>query len=148
MSFKTLARPVMMSETGTGFSAEVPRRAPNIPGFSPRPADADPEGARLVVAAGITLNGEISKCDRLIVEGTVKAEVKDCRILEVAEGGTYEGAAMIESAEISGTFIGDLTVRGLLTLRPTGLVKGNVQAGILEVQKGGKISGKVEPLES
>ena len=49
-------------------------------------------GARMTVGPGIKLKGEVSDCDTLVVEGTVEATLVS-EVLEVAEGGTYNGNA-------------------------------------------------------
>ncbi|HEY6336674.1 MAG TPA: polymer-forming cytoskeletal protein [Alphaproteobacteria bacterium] len=94
----------------------------------------------------ITLNGQISACDRLIVEGRVDADLDNCRTIEVLEGGSFKGTAMVETALISGRFDGVLTVRGLLAIHRTGQVDGAVRYGSLEVQAGGAIDGDVKSL--
>ena len=73
---------------------------------------------RLSVGRDIRLTGELKSCESLIVEGVVNLDLQGTKYLEVLEGGTFEGSAMVESAEIAGSFQGDLTVTGLLVLHP------------------------------
>jgi cytoskeletal protein CcmA (bactofilin family) len=100
----------------------------------------------LTVGREITLNGQISACDRLIVEGRVEADLANCNAVEVLEGGSFKGTAMVETALISGRFEGVLTVRGTLAIHRTGQVDGTVRYGSLEVQAGGAIDGDVKSL--
>lgn len=105
---------------------------------------------KLVVGKDITLSGEISACDHLVVEGTVDAKLKDAQSIEIIEGGSFHGKVDLESAEISGLFDGDITVKGRLSIRGTGIVKGRIQCGELQVDLGGKLIGEMsvgEPLE-
>jgi homoserine kinase len=51
--------------------------------------------------------------------------------------------AEVEDAEISGSFEGDLVVRGKLTVYASGRVRGNVTYGEIEIQRGGQISGNI-----
>ena len=53
---------------------------------------------------------------------------------------------MVDVAEISGFFDGNLTVRDRLIVRATGKVGGFVQFRRLEVQDGGELSGDVRAL--
>ncbi|MDA0703818.1 MAG: polymer-forming cytoskeletal protein [Proteobacteria bacterium] len=132
--------------------AESGRKAPEVPAIvrraaEPRPAPLQGEGKKLVVGRDIALNGEISACDRLIVEGEVNAKLADCWEIEVSDGGAYKGAAEIENADIAGLFEGEMTIRNRLIIRNTGIVRGKIRYGIIEIQPGGLISGDVEELD-
>ena len=73
----------------------------------------------------------------------VDATMKDVHTVELAETGALKGTAEVEDAEISGSFEGDLIVRGKLTVHSSGRVRGNVTYGEIEIQRGGQISGNV-----
>lgn len=101
---------------------------------------------RLIVGRGISLDGKISFCDRLVIDGKVEAELEDCHTVEVTENGTFKGAAEITGAEISGHYDGSLTVRENLLIRGTGRVSGTVRYGRLHIEDGGEINGDVKSL--
>jgi len=99
-------------------------------------------GKRLIVGRGISLSGEITACDRLVVEGSVQVTLNETRAIEIAEGGRFtNGKAEVEEAEISGIYEGELTVRGRLLIRATGRVEGSVRYGELEIERGGRLGG-------
>ncbi len=125
---------------------ETPRRVPEMPGGVARRADqpGGDDGKKLIVGREIFLNGEINSCDRLVVEGRVEANMKDCREIEIAETGTFKGQAEIDRADISGVFEGDLTAREHLVVRATGRITGKVRFGELEIERGGQIVGDVQ----
>ncbi len=134
---------------------DLSRRFVDVAGVSPRRAGAsrpEPEqnqpDRRLIVGLGIWLNGEIRSCDHLIVEGTVEAQLKDCRAIDLSVDGTFKGSAEVDDAVIAGRFEGDLTVRGRLVLRSGGVVSGTLRYGEIEIETGGKVIGTMEPLES
>jgi len=106
------------------------------------------DGKRLLVGRDIALSGQISACDKLVVEGRVEANMSECREIDVAESGTFKGEAEIDIAEISGRFEGALTVRELLIVRSTGRVSGTVRVGRLEVERGGEIEGNIQVLRT
>ncbi len=145
-------------DTPSSFKPEPPRRVVDMPSAAParRPpategrSEITPKdgGNRLLVGSGISLTGEITACDHLVVEGKIEARIKDCRTIEVADGGVFKGSAEIEEADIGGRFEGDLTVKGRLTVRGTGVVSGALRYGELEVVAGGRVIGTVDPLES
>jgi cytoskeletal protein CcmA (bactofilin family) len=120
------------------------------PMVSPRESkdDAKSETKRLIVGRGISLNGKISFCDRLVIDGKVEAELEDCHTVEVTENGTFKGAAEITGAEISGHYDGSLTVRENLLIRGTGRVSGTVRYGRLHIEDGGEINGDVKSIAS
>ena len=105
-------------------------------------------GKRLIVGDGIRLKGEITACDRLIVEGYVEVTLNDTRTLEIKPSGCFIGSCEVEDAEISGTYEGDLTVRGRLVIRTSGRITGRIRYGELELERGGQIAGNVSVLDS
>lgn len=134
---------------------DPPRRFVDVAGVAPRRAVAStPEPARgepnrkLIVGHGISLNGEIRSCDHLIVEGNVEAQLKDCRSIDLSGDGAFKGSAEVDDADIAGRFDGDLTVRGRLVLRSSGVVSGKLRYGEIEIETGGKVIGTMEPIES
>ncbi len=127
------------------------------PGDPPRPGDglrrpvdltnqlrSDGEMRRLSVGREITLSGEINSCDKLFVEGSVEANLTNCRDVDIAETGLFKGSASIEDAEVRGRFEGNLTVRKRLLIKATGRVSGTIRYGQIEIECGGQISGDVQ----
>ena len=99
---------------------------------------------RLSVGRDIRLTGELKSCESLIVEGVVNLDLQGTKYLEVLEGGTFAGSAMVESAEIAGSFEGDLTVTGLLTIHPSGRINGNITTSELQLERGGMMCGNLQ----
>ncbi len=129
---------------------EIPRRRLDIPGMPSRPIDQPaqpaPESKRLIVGRDICLSGEITACDKLIVEGHVSATLSDSQSIDIASPGLFKGTAEVESADISGQFEGKLMVRKRLVIRATGRVTGEIRYGEIEVEGGGVISGDVRTI--
>jgi cytoskeletal protein CcmA (bactofilin family) len=114
---------------------------------APPPASArrGESGLRqLTVGREISLSGEIASCDTLIVEGSVEANLQNCRDVEIAETGQFKGAAEIENADVRGIFEGNLIVRKRLLIRSGGQVSGTIRYGQIEIELGGQISGDVQ----
>jgi cytoskeletal protein CcmA (bactofilin family) len=103
-------------------------------------------GKRLIVGQGIRLSGEISSCDRLVVEGEVEVTLNDTLALEIASSGRFTGGCEVEDADISGVYEGDLTVRKRLIVRGSGKLTGTVRYGELELERGGQIAGNISVL--
>jgi cytoskeletal protein CcmA (bactofilin family) len=106
--------------------------------------DSSTQPKRLTVGPGISLAGEITDCDRLVVQGDARVRLHRVRTIEIAETGRFtDGHAEVEEAEIAGVYEGELTVSGRLLVRSTGRVTGRVYYGELEVERGGRIMGSV-----
>jgi cytoskeletal protein CcmA (bactofilin family) len=123
-----------------GRVAEMPRRFDQS---APAPRKTETELRTLIVGREIALSGEITSCDRLVVEGSVEANLANCRDIDIAESGLFKGSASIDEAEIRGRFEGVLTVKKRLLIRSTGKVVGKIRYGQIEVERGGQISGEV-----
>jgi cytoskeletal protein CcmA (bactofilin family) len=125
-----------------------PVRRVDLSGTAPARGGVDTEATRkLVVGREISLNGEISTCDYLVVEGTVEARVREGRRIEIAESGLFKGTVEIDDADIAGRFEGDIIARGRLRVRSTGSITGKVQYGELEIEAGGRIDGSISSLK-
>lgn len=122
--------------------------APTPAATAPNPAIERPvpkAAAKRVLTVGpdIQMKGEITTCDRVVIEGAVDATLRDVHTVELAESGALKGTAEVQDAEISGVFEGDLIVRGRLIIYSTGRVRGNITYGEIEIERGGQISGNI-----
>ena len=124
---------------------EMPRQpAAVVPAAAPRHSET--EHRKLIVGREIALSGEITSCDRLVVEGSVEANLANCLGVDIAESGLFKGSASIEEAEIRGRFEGTLTVRKRLVIRSTGRVTGTVRYAQIEIEAGGQLAGDIHVL--
>jgi cytoskeletal protein CcmA (bactofilin family) len=122
----------------------LPRPGPNQVVI---PMDNDVDARKLVVGQGVLLSGEINSCDRLVVEGSVQANLQNCQYMTIAETGLFDGNGAIDEADVHGRFEGDLMVRRRLLIRANGEVSGTITYGEIEIEAGGKISGVIQALE-
>jgi cytoskeletal protein CcmA (bactofilin family) len=125
-------------------SPTIARRVVDMPGSSRRSASSSDAERKLTVGKGLSLAGEITSCDILVVEGKVEAKLSDGKLLEITEAGQFRGSVEIENADIAGRYDGQLIVHGRLTVRSTGRISGMVKYGELEVNAGGQIIGEVQ----
>ncbi len=134
-------------------SAHMPdlqRRGPDLPSAPARrvdrPRSNEVESRRLIVGRDIQLNGEITACDKLIVEGHVEVTLPGARVLEISPSGFFKGAAEVDEADISGRYEGDLIARERLIVRSTGRIHGTVRYGRIVIESGGEIAGDMQTL--
>lgn len=170
---RSIGKPVLPSVTTAGAAAMSDTNPPT-PTFRPeiakRPMDLAPKAlvqatagaapatpARsdnhaepkvLLIGREISLSGQITACDKVVVEGRVEAQLTESRFVEITETGQFKGSAEVEEAEIRGRFEGRLSVRGRLLIRGSGKVSGEIAYGQVEIECGGEISGTVQTVAS
>jgi cytoskeletal protein CcmA (bactofilin family) len=132
------------------FLERTPPRSPSIPNLNASSSEnrsasrqRPDTGKVLTIGNGIHVNGEISACDTLVVEGKVSATLTHGRLLDIPPGGVFTGRAEVENAVVAGLFDGVLTVRDRLQIVANGAVKGTVRYGKLEIESGGELNGNV-----
>ena len=143
--------------TATSFQPEIQRRIPDIPKPSGRRMERpvsgvgaignDGDSKCLVVGREISLKGEITACDKLVVEGVVEVTLPNAHAIEVSPSGRFTGNADVAEADISGSFDGELMARERLIVRAGGHVKGKVRYGRIVIEAGGEVSGDMQTLE-
>ena len=122
--------------------ADIPRAVRRTHSVSD---DRSGDSARtLRVGKGLSVAGEITSCDVLVVEGKVEAKLNDGKMLEITESGQFRGSVEIENADIAGRYDGQLVVHGRLTVRSTGRISGMIKYGELEVNAGGQVIGEMQ----
>ena len=99
----------------------------------------------MIVGAHVSMSGDISFCDRLIVGGIVEATLHECRDFEISVGGTFKGNAVVTDADIRGRFEGDLVARKKVIIHPTACVSGAITYGEIEIRSGAEVAGILMP---
>ncbi len=95
-----------------------------------------------IIAKDTVVKGEISKCECLKVSGYIDGTVNAGHV-ELENDGKIYGTLNASSAEIHGTFQGDITVSGLLNIGPSGSVTGKVLYGQIAMAQGAILSAEV-----
>lgn len=149
---KTQSRSNLGRPPGQAFRPEIPRRVGDIPGIQRHgdvvTSDEDDNSNTLTVGKNISLNGEITACEKLIVEGSVEVKLTNAFLIEIASNGYFKGSADVQTAVINGTFEGELLVKDVLTIQEGGRVSGSVRYGKIIIESGGAISGDMASLDS
>jgi cytoskeletal protein CcmA (bactofilin family) len=144
-----LAEKKQLKPTEPYWKTTEPSGAPAA--SSPRP-EAEPQARSreteadvrtLIIGPGVSVKGEITSCNRLIVEGKIEAKLADCPNVIIKQGGVFNGESTTQEADVQGCFDGNLVVRGRLLVRATGTVAGKIAYGEIEIERGGKISGEI-----
>ena len=149
-------RPPHLVDKLTGpFRSEAGPRPSTAGGFAPTSSRQEPEPQRqprgnevdvrtMIVGAETAFSGEITSCNRLIVEGTIDAKIDNCQHVLIDERGVFRGESSTDNADVRGSFDGVLVVRKRLLVRATGHVSGTVTYAEIEIEPGGKITGTLQ----
>lgn len=137
------AKPMAGNPSGRNYGGDNALR-PKTPVYGQQPEEKK-QGSRLHVGADIHLKGEITACDRLIVEGKVEASM-DSKEIEISKSGVFIGTVDIDTADISGKFNGTMKARKRLVIRKSGYVSGDISYGEIEIEPGGEIGGSLKKI--
>lgn len=108
---------------------------------TPGSDSSDGEGF-VLIGKGTTITGEISNCTVVEIQGTLLGDVA-ANVLIVREGGVFKGEVQAGQAEIHGQVEGRVTVHGLLDVRSSGRVTGEVTYETLAVAAGAHVAGQL-----
>lgn len=132
----------------TNFVPPTQRRITEIPNLNAaRALDGAADSKRLSISKHIKVSGEISGCEKLVVEGEVDAKLSGVTTLDICAQGKMRGTADVEGAVVQGTFEGTLVVRGHLDIPAGGSVRGTISYKCVTVANGAKLAGNITILE-
>jgi cytoskeletal protein CcmA (bactofilin family) len=100
--------------------------------------------AGTVIGAGITIEGEITTDEDVVVLGTVRGKV------QAKEGVTIEAGALVEAdisggaLSIAGAVTGNITSSDRVDLQSGARVVGNVKAARITIADGAQFKGNVD----
>ena len=101
-------------------------------------------GVHNQIAKGTVIRGDVTTEGVLRIDGTLIGSIDSKGKVVVGPTGKVEGEVTCQSANISGEMRVTLRVEGLLDLRSTGKIYGDMQIGKLNIEEGAIFSGKVE----
>ena len=96
----------------------------------------EPSAAQNRINEGTKLRGDISSTGFFRIDGTIEGTVKTPSKVVLGKLGVIIGTLTCDNADIEGKFEGNLHVSGMLTLRSTAVVDGDVVVGKLAVEPG------------
>jgi len=95
------------------------------------------------MGAGAHYEGDLSFEGRVRVDGHFVGRIYTEGCLEIGAEGVIEGEIDVACAIVAGRLEGRVRVREHLLIEATGIVKGTLDGGVLEVRPGGQLDGKV-----
>lgn len=117
---------------------------------APRPAGVqrtDAYGARsaAVIGSTITIKGEVSGDENLIIEGRVEGSVELAgHDLTIGQSGKVEASLSAKTVKVDGQVTGDIAGSEKVVITKTGKVLGNIIAPRVTLEDGAKFKGAID----
>ncbi|MGB0591922.1 MAG: bactofilin family protein [Myxococcota bacterium] len=99
--------------------------------------------ADTIIGSNITIEGEISGNDPLIIEGIVRGTVNVKSTVTVTQDGHVEANVDSQSIEIAGTVEGNVTAADKIDIKAGGRLVGDVKAPRVLIADGAAFKGNI-----
>lgn len=86
-----------------------------------------------LIGQGCTLSGDVSSDGDVRIDGTLNGNIVRAQRLVVGRGGSIKGNVHCREAVVMGTINGSISVEGMFHLQNHGSVKGDIDAGSLQL---------------
>jgi cytoskeletal protein CcmA (bactofilin family) len=100
--------------------------------------------AGTVIGAGITIEGEITTDDDVVVLGTVRGKVQAKDSVTIEAGALVEADISSGALSVAGAVTGNITSKDRVDLQSGARVVGNVKAARITIADGAQFKGNVD----
>ncbi len=100
--------------------------------------------ASTVISAGITVEGEITSDEDVVVQGTLRGKLSAKDAVTVEHGGTVEADITGGPVSVGGTVTGNINSSDRVDLQNGARVVGNVKATRITIADGAQFKGNVD----
>ncbi|MBX3209374.1 MAG: polymer-forming cytoskeletal protein [Labilithrix sp.] len=100
--------------------------------------------ASTVIGAGITIEGEVTSDEDVVVQGTVRGKLVAKDAVSVEQGGAVEADIAGGPVAVAGTVTGNITSSDRVDLQNGAKVIGNVKATRITIADGAQFKGNVD----
>ena len=89
------------------------------------------------------ITGNITSQADFRIDGKVEGTITTTGRVVIGEEGVVEGKIMCENSDIAGTIKGNLDISGILSLKSSARIEGEVVAGKLAVESGASVDASI-----
>lgn len=100
--------------------------------------------ASTVIGAGITIDGEVSSDEDVLVQGTVRGKLSAKDAVTIEHGGVVEADIAGGPVAVAGNVTGNITSSDRVDLQNGAKVVGNVKATRITIADGAQFKGNVD----
>ena len=97
-----------------------------------------------IIGPNITIDGELSGEDPVVVEGTVKGKINTSATVEVAEQGVVEADVNTPDVAVSGQVTGNIVAGERVEIRTEGRMVGDIKAPRILIAEGASFKGHID----
>jgi cytoskeletal protein CcmA (bactofilin family) len=94
-----------------------------------------------IVGRGTRIEGTVDTEHNIRIGGTLDGDLKSGGKIMIAEGGRVEGEVRAKAADVAGEVDGEITVEGLLVLRSSAVIRGDLTTEKLVIEDGAVFTG-------
>ncbi len=100
--------------------------------------------ASTVIGAGITIEGEVTSDEDVVVQGTIKGKLSAKDSVTVEHGGVVEADVSGGPITVAGSITGNINSGDRVDLQNGAKVVGNVKASRITIADGAQFKGNVD----
>lgn len=100
--------------------------------------------AGTVIGSGLSIEGELTSQEEVVVHGTVRGTLSSSDAVSVGAGGIVEADVRAASLGIGGQVTGNVTVNERVDIQAGGRLIGDVKASRLTIADGASFKGNVD----
>ncbi len=108
----------------------------------PQPVKSDEESRANYISPGTVIEGNIVSHEDLHLEGTVKGDIKTTAKLVLGKAAIVEGNILAAEAVVAGRITGTVESKGLLGIKSTCVIDGDIITKSLNVESGSTFNGR------
>lgn len=109
---------------------------------APVKAEVKPNAPRNYISNGTVIEGNIVSHEDLHLDGTVKGDIKTSARLILGPESVVEGNILAAEADVAGKITGTLESKGLLAIKSTCIIDGDIVTKSLNVESGSSFNGR------
>lgn len=113
-----------------------------------RPPGSPVEAVLSIVAAGMTITGDVQTAGVLKVDGEINGSITGARQVLLGRGGVVRGNVLGGEVVVGGSVEGSVSAVERLELQSTASVNGDIETRSIVVIEGAKINGMVRMSDS
>ena len=100
--------------------------------------------ANTVIAQGITIEGELTSDEDVVIHGTLRGKLVSKDTVNVESGAVVEADIAASSLSVGGQITGNVTASDRVDLMPGARLIGDVKASRLTIADGASFKGNVD----
>lgn len=100
--------------------------------------------ASTIIGAGITIEGEVTAEEDVIIQGTLRGRLSAKESITIDQGAVVEADVDGSTAAVSGSVTGNVTAIDRVDLQNGARVVGNIKAARITIADGAQFKGHVD----